>query len=115
MKTRFYFLLLVGLTSTLLGSYALAAKKATVSTPTNQAISIAYLTQLQTQPTQMLSNLDLFINEKGSIGAQLAISDNNTTGEFTHQQFTLQTFIVPEEGDVADIFTKQIGFPYGDT
>ena len=67
MKTRFYFLLLVGLTSTLLGSYALAAKKATVSTPTNQAISIAYLTQLQTQPTQMLSNLDLFINEKGSI------------------------------------------------
>ena len=108
MKTRFYFLLLVGLTSTLLSSYALAAKKATVSTPTNQAISIAYLTQLQTQPTQMLSNLDLFINEKGSIGAQLAISDNNTTGEFTHQQFTLQTFIVPEEGDVADIFTKQI-------
>ena len=108
MKTRFYFLLLIGLTSTLLSSYALAVKKVTASTLANQTISIAYLTQLQTQPTEMLSNLDPFISEKGSIGAQLAISDNNTTGQFTHQQFTLQTFIVPEEGDMADILTKQI-------
>jgi ABC transporter substrate binding protein (PQQ-dependent alcohol dehydrogenase system) len=107
MKTPFYFLLLIALLSTL-SLQALAAKKTASTPPAIQTISIAYLTQELAQPTEMLSNLDPFINEKGAVGAQLAISDNNTTGEFTHQQFVLQTFIVPEDGDVADTFTKQI-------
>ena len=107
MKTAFYFLLLFSFLSTLT-LQALAAKKTTSATPAVQTISIAYLTQQQAPPTEMLSNLDIFTNEKGSIGAQLAIFDNNTTGAFTHQQFMLETFIVPEDGDVIDTFTKKI-------
>ncbi len=109
MKIPLYFLILIGFTSTLISSQVFATKKAASSTPsTVQTISIAYLTQKKVQPTEMLSNLDPFISEKGSTGAQLAIADNNTTGEFTHQQFVLHVFIVPEEGDVADTFTTQI-------
>ena len=62
-----------------------------------QAINIAYLTQEQNVPPP-LSNLDPFIKNKGIIGAELGIDDNNTTGEFTGQQFNLKKFIVPLDG-----------------
>lgn len=72
-----------------------------------QAINIAYLTQEQNVPPP-LSNLDPFINNKGIIGAELGIDDNNTTGEFTGQQFNLEKFIVPLEGNVTDTFNKEL-------
>ena len=72
-----------------------------------QAINIAYLTQEQNVPPP-LSNLDPFIKNKGVIGAELGIDDNNTTGEFTGQQFNLKKFIVPLEGNVADTFNKEL-------
>ena len=47
-----------------------------------QTINIAYLTQELTPPAA-LSNLDPFVKDKGVIGAELGITDNNTTGDFT--------------------------------
>ncbi len=73
-----------------------------------QTINIAYLTQEQTPPAVMLSNLDPFLKEKGFAGAELAINDNNTTGQFTNQQFVLHKFIVPENGNALDTFKNQI-------
>lgn len=72
-----------------------------------QAVKIAYLTQEQKKPPP-LSNLDPFIKDKGLPGAELAIKDNNTTGQFTRQEFVLKTFIVPESGNVTDVFNKNI-------
>lgn len=78
------------------------------TTPAVQTIDIAYLSQEQVPPTEMLSNLDPFVANKGSEGAELAISDNNTTGQFTHQNFILHKFIVPTDGNVTETFTTQI-------
>ncbi len=72
-----------------------------------QTINIAYLTQEQNVPPP-LSNLDPFIKNKGVIGAELGIDDNNTTGEFTGQKFNLKKFIVPLEGNIADTLNKEI-------
>ncbi|MEY3786728.1 MAG: hypothetical protein RLZ75_935 [Pseudomonadota bacterium] len=72
-----------------------------------QQINIAYLSQEQAIPPQ-LSSWDPFIKNKGIIGAELGIDDDNTTGEFTGQQFNLKTFIAPLEGAVTDIFNKEI-------
>ncbi len=72
-----------------------------------QTVNIAYLAQEQKVPPA-LSNLDPFIENKGVLGADLAISDNNTTGQFTGQQFSLKKFIVPIDGNVADVFNKSI-------
>ncbi len=76
--------------------------------PAVQTIDIAYLSQDKVPPTEMLSNLDPFIANKGSEGAELAISDNNTTGQFTHQNFILHTFIVPSDGNASDVFKQNI-------
>lgn len=76
-----------------------------------QIITIAYLSQELKIPPP-LSNLDVFIKDKGVPGAQLAIDDNNTTGQFTGQQFVLKKFIVPLDGNVADTFNKAIGEQY---
>ena len=78
-----------------------------VQAKTTQTVTIAYLTQEQLAPP-VLSNLDPFIKDVGIGGAELAINDNNTTGQFTGQQFTLKKFIVPVEGSVSDSFNKNI-------
>ncbi|MCQ8103744.1 ABC transporter substrate-binding protein [Methylomonas sp. SURF-2] len=68
-----------------------------------QSIKIAYLFQERAVPAA-LSNLDAFIQNKGQLGAELAISDNNTTGQFTQQQYELKTVVVPVGGDMAAAF-----------
>jgi hypothetical protein len=82
-----------------------------VDAEAKQVINVAYLTQEQEAPPA-LSNLDPFIKNKGEPGAELAIIDNNTTGQFTGQQFVLKKFIVPLDGNVADVFNKNIGDQY---
>ncbi len=72
-----------------------------------QQINIAYITQEQVIPLQ-LSSWDPFIKNKGIIGAELGIDDDNTTGEFTGQQFNLKTVIAPLNGAVTDTFNKEI-------
>ena len=70
-----------------------------------QLIKIAYLAQERAVP-RALSNLDPFIQNKGQPGAELAIADNNTTGQFTHQQYELKKMLVPVEGDVLQAFNQ---------
>jgi len=72
-----------------------------------QIIKISYLTQQQ-KPPAALSNLDVFIQHKGLMGAKIAVDDNNTTGQFTAQKFELKTIIVPVEGDVIEQFQQQV-------
>src|SRR5258707_12887726 len=48
-----------------------------------------------------LSYLDQPPRDEGIQGARLGIADNDTTGHFTGQSFTLTETIVPEDGDVA--------------
>jgi ABC transporter substrate binding protein (PQQ-dependent alcohol dehydrogenase system) len=79
----------------------------TVYAKAKQAIDIAYLTQEQNVPPP-LSNLDPFIKNKGVLGAELGVSDNNTTGEFTAQQFNLKKIIAPLDANVADVFNKEL-------
>ena len=51
--------------------------------------------------TLPLSYLDQPPQDEGIQGARLGIADNETTGHFTGQSFTLTEAIVPEDGDVA--------------
>ena len=75
--------------------------------PAKQIINIAFISQEQAVPPA-LSNLDPFIQNKGLIGSEQAINDNNTTGEFTGQQFVLSKFVVPIEGNALEVFNKDI-------
>jgi ABC transporter substrate binding protein (PQQ-dependent alcohol dehydrogenase system) len=74
-------------------------------------VPIAYLTQEQEVPPP-LSNPDPFIKDKGLPGAELAIEDNNTTGQFTGQAFTLKAFTVPLQGDPLATFKQHISGKY---
>ena len=73
--------------------------------PAKQLVKIAYFSQEQTAPAA-LSNLDPFIPNKGQVGAELAINDNNTTGQFTGQQYELKKVVVPVAGDMAQAFNQ---------
>lgn len=72
-----------------------------------QTIKITYFTQQQKVPSA-LSNLDEFIQEKGRLGAELAIMDNNTTGTFTQQKYELDTVVAPVAADVSELFKQQV-------
>ena len=76
-----------------------------VAAEAKQVVKIAYLSQERAVPPA-LSNLDPFIQHKGQTGAELAIGDNNTTGQFTHQQYELKKVLVPADGDVVAAFSK---------
>jgi ABC transporter substrate binding protein (PQQ-dependent alcohol dehydrogenase system) len=53
-----------------------------------QQIKVAYLTQESKAPAA-LSNLDEFVKDKGWEGILLALNDNNTTGKFTGQHYSI--------------------------
>ena len=72
-----------------------------------QLIKIVYFTQ-RTTPPPALSNLDPFIENKGDLGADLAIQDNNTTGQFTQQQYQLVKVIIPADADPVAAFNSQL-------
>lgn len=76
-----------------------------VSAAGQQVIKIAYLFQERAVPAA-LSNLDAFVQNKGQLGAELAIGDNNTTGQFTHQQYELTKIVTPLDGDIVQAFNK---------
>ena len=77
----------------------------TVQAGDKQIIKMAYLTQEKKIPPA-LSNLDPLIEDKGIQGALLGVKDNNTTGQFTGQEFILQQLKVPVSGDVIKAFSK---------
>jgi ABC transporter substrate binding protein (PQQ-dependent alcohol dehydrogenase system) len=69
-----------------------------------QEVKIAYLTQEKQVPAA-LSNLEPFIADKGLQGALLGIKDNNTTGQFTGQNYFLKQEVVPLGADVMLVFS----------
>jgi ABC transporter substrate binding protein (PQQ-dependent alcohol dehydrogenase system) len=70
-------------------------------------ISIAYITQ-RVKELPPLSLVDQPTADEGLLGAKLGIEDNNTTGRFTSQHFTLEEAIVPEDGDVVAAFRELV-------
>jgi ABC transporter substrate binding protein (PQQ-dependent alcohol dehydrogenase system) len=62
-----------------------------------QRIPIAYVSQVLERPPA-LSNLDVPPPDEGIAGGQLSIQDNNTTGRFLAQEFSLKAVTVPPDG-----------------
>src|SRR4029453_1808897 len=61
-------------------------------------VPIGYLKQEVKRPLP-LSRLNVEPKDLGIAGAEIALKDNNTTGRFTKQQFTLEVEKVPVGGD----------------
>jgi len=104
--TRLNSIFLAAVIKTIIIAYLAQATVVTAKS-NKQVVNIAYLTQQQTAPPT-LSNVDPFIDNRGLPGAELAISDNDTTGQFTQQSFALKKFVVPVEGNVVETYTKAI-------
>ena len=68
-------------------------------------IPIAYITQA-VKELQPLSLVDQPTTNNGLMGARIGIMDNNTTGQFTKQNFTLDEAVVPTGGDVVAAFRQ---------
>jgi ABC transporter substrate binding protein (PQQ-dependent alcohol dehydrogenase system) len=77
-----------------------AAVATTAGRAGEQVVQIGWLSQA-VRRTLPLSYLDQPPQDEGIQGARLGIADNDTTGHFTGQSFTLTETIVPEDGDVA--------------
>ena len=66
-------------------------------------IPIGYLSQVIERPPN-LSNLDPPPADDGVAGGQLAVADNNTTGRFLKQDFSLRAVSVPAEDNAEAAF-----------
>jgi ABC transporter substrate binding protein (PQQ-dependent alcohol dehydrogenase system) len=64
-------------------------------------VGIGYLRRAGTKPS--LSLVEQPAENDGVAGARLAIEDNNTTGKFLNQHFTLEEFRLKEGDDVAKV------------
>jgi ABC transporter substrate binding protein (PQQ-dependent alcohol dehydrogenase system) len=80
----------------------LSATQGTVMT-----VPIGYLKQ-EIKRFIPLSRLDVEPNDLGFAGAVIALKDNNTTGRFTKQKFTLEIGRVPVEGDAVQALQKLV-------
>ena len=70
-----------------------------------ETVQIGWLSRA-VKRTSPLSYLDRPPQDEGIQGARLGIADNDTTGHFTGQSFTLTEAIVPEDRDVAAGFRE---------
>src|SRR6202011_4090844 len=79
-------------------------------------VGISYLRRAGTKPT--LSLVEQPAKNDGVAGARLAIEDNNTTGKFLNQHFTLEEFRLKEGDDAAKVAValadRNIGFIIAD-
>ena len=66
-------------------------------------IPIAYITE-RVKELPPFSLVDQPTADNGLMGARLGIQDDNTTGKFTKQTFTLDEAVVPDGGDVVAAF-----------
>jgi len=80
-----------------------AAAIAQDASPDLMTIPMAYVTQ-RVKALPALSLVDPSTKDDGLLGARIGIADNNTTGQFTKQNFTLEEAVVPEGGDVIAAF-----------
>ena len=83
------------------GEAASSPAAATVTVP------IGYLEQGVKRPIP-LSRLNVEPDDLGVAGASIALKDNNTTGRFTKQQFTLEVERVPIGGDAVPALMKLV-------
>jgi len=79
---------------------AAAALAPAASPAGEEMVQIGWLSRA-VKRTLPLSYLDQPPQDEGIQGARLGIADNDTTGHFTSQSFTLTEAIVPEDGNVA--------------
>jgi ABC transporter substrate binding protein (PQQ-dependent alcohol dehydrogenase system) len=70
-------------------------------------IQIGYLKREIKKPLP-ISRLDYPARDDGIAGANLGIQDNNTTGRFLKQEFTLAIEQVPDNGDIVAVATKLV-------
>jgi ABC transporter substrate binding protein (PQQ-dependent alcohol dehydrogenase system) len=70
-------------------------------------VPIGYLKQ-EVKRFIPLSRLNVEPEDVGIAGAEIALKDNNTTGKFTKQQFTLEVERVPVGGDAVPALEKMI-------
>ena len=90
----------------LLVFFVLAAALAPAASPAGEEmVQIGWLSRV-VKRTLPLSYLDQPPQDEGIQGARLGIADNDTTGHFTGQSFTLTEAIVPEDRDVAAGFRE---------
>jgi ABC transporter substrate binding protein (PQQ-dependent alcohol dehydrogenase system) len=79
-------------------------------------IGFGYLRRAGTKPT--LSLIEQPAENDGVAGARLAIEDNNTTGKFLNQHFTLEEFRLKDDDDAAkaanSLADRNIGFIIAD-
>ena len=80
----------------------LAVPKANVIPEGTKHIPIMYLRELRKRPFPV-SLLDIAPKDEGYAGAKLAIDDNNTTGRFLKQSFSLKVF---ESSDPSEIVAE---------
>src|SRR5438045_9697609 len=78
----------------------IAAALAPTASAGEETVRIGWLSQ-EVKRTLPLSYLDQPPQDEGVQGARLGIADNDTTGHFTGQSFTLTEALVPENGGVA--------------
>ncbi|WP_346432992.1 PQQ-dependent catabolism-associated beta-propeller protein [Breoghania sp.] len=69
-------------------------------------IPIVYITRAE-EPRLSLSFVDPVAKEPGVWGARLALKDNQTTGDFLGDAYSLIEVIVPTDGDVVAAFEKE--------
>lgn len=74
---------------------------------TPNTLKIAYFSQEQAIPLT-LSNLDPFVPDQGVLGAELAVDDNNTTGQFTGQKFVLKKIKAGIDAEPEQVFVDQV-------
>ncbi|MBX2806264.1 MAG: ABC transporter substrate-binding protein [Hyphomicrobiales bacterium] len=82
-------------------------RRAQAQTPPPDAaqIQIAYVNAAQERPLP-ISRLNIVPGDAGLRGAELAVSDNNTTGRFTKQHFTLKQYELPKAGDAGPLIER---------
>lgn len=68
---------------------------------TKLSLNIAYITRDE-EPVVPLSLLDVPIDDEGLLGAQLGLSDNQTTGEFLGHEYILHEILLDSDANIAD-------------
>ena len=82
------------------------AQEVTGATEPKQQVRIGYLRAYA--PQLALSVLDVPPRDEGVAGGNVAIGDNNTTGKFLGQQFTLDVIEVKPDADVVPVLKEMV-------
>ena len=84
-----------------------AQAPAAAASPEMTKVPVGYIKQEVKRPIP-LSRLHVEPEDYGIAGAEMALKDNNTTGRFTKQEFTLDVERVPAGGDAVAALQKLV-------